>query len=443
VLEILFKPGFRLSGWSWTSSRLPREREVVSYSKKESKRGLGGGVERYRRLFKDFVMETWKVLKDDGVLVLWFTHPTDLAWRTIGEALYDAGYVVSKVWPVKTEMGTRYKKQVNVVAQEMSLVIVARKYARRRLVEVGLKNVRLSLLNNPEFLRAVDEVVENARSVAREAGASPADTAALLFGSALSVVTRFEVPGVRRFDVIYEPAITAIVRKFVEPLIEKIILESGPVKLDPEDSRKVVELVTTAMLRNPAARSYTTLWILSRVDLESGVARDTPLALSYDFAQTTAKLCGYDFDRLKEVGLLGENVVGFGEEEGEERKKGKAFYPLMFEVLSMAGAKAPWGRLSALIPGRAIYLAYLALTGSGGPSVRAKSIRDRVPGWSDREVAEAAAVGIILLETARDIDLGFKSVGKSTLERFIEEGGDASVVRELAIRTLTHLLPRL
>ncbi|RLE99574.1 MAG: hypothetical protein DRJ59_07865, partial [Thermoprotei archaeon] len=202
VLELLFKPGHRLAGWSWTSSKVPREREVVTYDKRDSSG-------RFKRFFKEFVRETYKVLKDDGVLVLWFTHPTDIAWKTIGESLYDTGYVVSKVWPVKTEMKTRFKKQIHGIAQETSLIIVARKYNRKRLVEVGA-DVRRSLLNHPRFIEIAKEVVEEARKVSREAGVSPADMMALMLGSALSVATRFEIPGLVRFDKLFDAAATKV-----------------------------------------------------------------------------------------------------------------------------------------------------------------------------------------------------------------------------------------
>jgi len=65
--------------------------------------------------------------------------------------------------------------------------------------------------------------------------------------------------------------------------------------------------------------------------------------------------------------------------------------------------------------------------------------------WSDEDIAEAAAVAIILLETARDVDLGFRQAQVKGLDRFAQgssRGPDAVVARELAIRTLLHLLPR-
>ncbi len=388
------------------------------------------------------------MLKDDGVLVLWFTHPTDVAWKTIGESLYEAGYVVSKVWPLQTEMKTRYKRQVNVIAQETSLIIVARKYPRKRLVEVGA-DVKRALLNHPEFVEAAKTVVEDARRISREAGASPADMMGLILGSALSVATRFEIPGLDRFDPLFDAAATKVDELFVAPLLRKVLAESGAVKLSEDDASRVVEYVRRAMLDDAATRSYITLWFLSRVDLETGRYRSEPLPLSYDFAQTVTKLLGYDIDRLRDIGLVGESIVEEaegGEEEGEGRRRGKAFYPLMFEALSAAGARTTWARLSSLIPGRALYLAYLALHESGAPAVRASSIRRKVSTWSDEDVADAASTAIILLETVRDIDLGFRQAEAKGLDRFIQggyRGSEAMVARELAIRTLLHLIPRI
>jgi len=49
------------------------------------------------------------------------------------------------------------------------------------------------------------------------------------------------------------------------------------------------------------------------------------------------------------------------------------------------------------------------------------------------------------LETARDIDLGYKSSKVGTLEKFLMESKEsiASVAREIAIKTLLYLLPKI
>jgi len=221
------------------------------------------------------------------------------------------------------------------------------------------------------------------------------------------------------------------------------------VKLAGEDADRVVEYVRRAMLRDPATRSYLTLWFLSRVDLETGRYRSELLPLSYDFVQTVAKLLGYDVDRLRKMGLLGESVAeeaeeGEEEEEGGGKRRGKAYYPLLFEVLGGTSAKTTWHGLSQIVPGRAVYLGYLALHEAGSPAVRAGSIREKVATWSDVDVAEAASIAVVLLETARDADLGFKQAQTEGLSRFIQgaPGSEAGVVRELAVRTLLNLLPR-
>ena len=428
ILDLLFKPGLKLRNWSYSSPTVPRENEVVAYSKEDSDR-------HFRNLFRRFVLETAKVLKDDGVLILWFTHPTDLAWRTVGQSLYEAGYVVSRTWPLRTEMPTRYKKQVNVIAQEMSLAIVARKYKRKRLVEVSKEYLKDSLLENPAFKSKAKWTAIEISKVAHEAGASPADTITLLFGSALSVATNFELPIPVPFEKIYDVSITAVLREFVEPLTNKVLSEAGAVPLSQDDANLVMYHFFRGMIDDPATRSYMTLWLLANVDLGTGKTRAEQLLFSYDFVQTTAKLLGFDFYRLKDLGLI-----------TSPPNAKNAFIPQLFEALSPAGARATWDEVVRVNPGRAIYLAYLALKESGAPAVRAENIKSKHPVmlWDDKTLTEAAATAIILLETARDEDLGFrkKPIG---LKAYITEGGEgveARASRELAIRTLIRLLSR-
>ena len=62
---------------------------------------------------------------------------------------------------------------------------------------------------------------------------------------------------------------------------------------------------------------------------------------------------------------------------------------------------------------------------------------------SDRELASAAALGVILLETARDKDLGYRTVDRSKISGYlpgVDESEIARVVRELAIKTLVKLI---
>ncbi|MCR8433832.1 MAG: hypothetical protein NDP24_06355, partial [Crenarchaeota archaeon] len=388
---------------------------------------------RFQRFFRDFMAETAKVLRDDGVLVLWFTHPTALAWRTVSESLYESGYVIPKVWPLQTEMKTRYKRHVNVVAQEMSLVIVGRKYPRQKLLEISPQNVKGSMLENPLFLKTVEETVEDTRKIIVESNASPADTAALIFGTALSVASRFELPIGARFADIYDAAITAVVARYTEPLIYRILTETGPVKLDGPTAQEISKNIAQGMLIDPAARSYITLWLISRVDLATAKVRQEPLGLSFDLVQTIGKLCGFGLEELKLYGLIAEKKI---------EETGKAYYPLFLEMLTLAEGRAPLDKLKKVSPGRATIMAWMALTESGSPTMRANIVRAKMGMISDRELSSSAALAIILLETARDQDLGYKVADKTKLTRYlgIDESQIAKVTRELAINTLIHLI---
>jgi adenine-specific DNA methylase len=427
VLEMLFKPGLKLSNWSWTNPTVPREREVIAYDK-EDRDG------RFGKFFKEFTSETSKILKDDGVLVLWFTHPTAEAWRVVSSSLYDAGYVVPKVWPLQTEMKTRYKKQVNIVAQEMSLIIVGRKYNRQKLVEVSPEDVKGSVIENPLFTKTVKETVEDTRKIITQSGASPADTAALMFGTALSVASRFTLPVRGKFSDLYDAAITAVVSRYVQPLIYKVLTETGPIKLDQTSAQKVVKHVAQGMLIDPATRSYLTLWLISRVDLATGKIRQEPLGLHFDLVQTVGKLCGFGIENLNEYGLITAKTIN---------KTGKAYFPQFLEILTLAGAKVFLEKLLEVAPGRATILARQALTESGDPSTRAKAIRAKTAMVSDRELASNAALATVLLNTIQDKELGYRIADKRKISAWfpgVDESQIAKVVRELSIKTLTQLI---
>jgi len=427
VLELLFKPNLKLPNWTWTSPTVPREREVVTHDK-EDKQG------RFRKLFSDFIVETSKVLKDDGVLILWFTHPTALAWRVISESLYENGYVIPKVWPLQTEMKTRYKKHVNVVAQEMSLIIVGRKYLRQKLLEVSPQDVRGSIIENPLFTKTVEETVEETRKIIVESNASPADTAALMFGTALSVASKFELPVGATFTDLYEVAITAVVSRFTEPLIYKVLTQTGPQKLEENIAQRIAKNIAQVMLWDPATRSYLTLWLISRVDLATAKIRKEPLGLHFDLVQTVGKLCGFGMENLEDYSLIAEKTVN---------KAGKAYYPQFLEMLTLPGGQTHLDKLMRVAPGAAVILTRMAMTESGDPAVRAKAIKAKMSMQSDKEISSYAALAIILLETTHDQDLGYRITEKTKITRHLpgmDESETAKIVRELTLKTLIHLI---
>jgi len=401
VLDKLFDECY-VDGWSWRGSygsRVPRSREVVA-------RKSG---ERFRRMFIEFVDEVYKVLKDDGMFVLWFTHPRAEAWYTIGEALCNAGFVVKKVYPVFTEMPTRYKKQVNKIAQQVTLIIVAKKEEKALLGGVRSGDLMRSLIENDVFVNAVRESIDEVRKSISGLNVNSADVAAMIFSSALGVVTRFSLPFTVSFERIYKPAITLAITGYFEPLIAKILSETGRVRVPPDKAQILSDYIEKRLLTDDAARSFLSLWMMSHVGIDGKVLNET-LPLGYDFAQTVSKLCGYDIRSLQNSNLI---------------FKLNSDYKLAYVPDLVAGRiKVDIKTFLKTSVGRAIYLTYLASIKGGTPAIRAQElVKDGALYPYLREIAYDASLALILLSTASDSEIApiAKKIDVNQLRRLISE----------------------
>ena len=57
----------------------------------------------YRDRMASIFKECRRVLKEDGVLMLMFTHKATGAWDALAKGLFDAGFIITASWPVNTE----------------------------------------------------------------------------------------------------------------------------------------------------------------------------------------------------------------------------------------------------------------------------------------------------------------------------------------------------
>ncbi len=80
----------------------------------------------YESKMRDIFTEARRVLRDDGAMVVWFTHKKAEAWDTLGAALMDAGFTIETSWPVNTESAVSLH-QANVNAAKSTIVLVCRK----------------------------------------------------------------------------------------------------------------------------------------------------------------------------------------------------------------------------------------------------------------------------------------------------------------------------
>lgn len=84
----------------------------------------------YRRKMTACFREMRRVLSDDGVLTVMFTHKRVDAWDTLASALIEGGFVVETSWPVHTESEQSLHQAKKNAAQSTILLV-----CRKRLVD--------------------------------------------------------------------------------------------------------------------------------------------------------------------------------------------------------------------------------------------------------------------------------------------------------------------
>ena len=72
-----------------------------------------------------------RILTDDGVLCVMFTHRKAEAWESLAESLMNAGFVLRSSWPVHTEPGDKFGK-ANKGALKVTVLLYCRKRPDRR-----------------------------------------------------------------------------------------------------------------------------------------------------------------------------------------------------------------------------------------------------------------------------------------------------------------------
>ncbi|RMF93026.1 MAG: DNA methylase, partial [Candidatus Schekmanbacteria bacterium] len=77
-------------------------------------------------LMSESFKESYRVLKDNGIMVIIFAHKSTAAWETLINSLLNANLVVTASWPISTESATRIRAQKSA-ALASSITIVCRK----------------------------------------------------------------------------------------------------------------------------------------------------------------------------------------------------------------------------------------------------------------------------------------------------------------------------
>lgn len=80
----------------------------------------------YQSMMGNAFREMHRILRDDGVLTVMFTHKKQEAWEALFDSLIDAGFTITATWPVKTE-SEHSLHQAKKNAAQSTVILVARK----------------------------------------------------------------------------------------------------------------------------------------------------------------------------------------------------------------------------------------------------------------------------------------------------------------------------
>ena len=80
----------------------------------------------YERMMAEIFSECRRILRDDGVMTLMFTHKKQEAWETLTRSLIESGWVITACMPVESESGYS-THQMNMASAASTIFITCRK----------------------------------------------------------------------------------------------------------------------------------------------------------------------------------------------------------------------------------------------------------------------------------------------------------------------------
>jgi adenine-specific DNA methylase len=254
VLDDLFPPErVRVSGWHPAYPEVPRGVEI------RGKPPKSGSTSEFAVGFRAFLESASRVLKDDGLLVVWYAYGRVEGWEELFKLFYDTGYGVTKTWQVWTQSRQRRVAQQKA-AFFTSMVIVARPRVVRSV---------LSGYDDPLFVEDVRRAVESSMDTLMKMYGYDALREALVTSLAdgFSRATLYTLPAALPSALaVYQNLARTALRVAVTTVLEYL-------------ARGVAGHLAVGRL-DPVSRLYTFLLIAATDDLN----------VSYDFASKVAQV---------------------------------------------------------------------------------------------------------------------------------------------------------
>jgi putative DNA methylase len=224
----------------------------------------------YQQKMQAIFAEAHRILVDDGVMVVWFTHKRAEAWDTLATAMMEAGFTIEASWPVATQSETSLHHAKKNSAKS-TIMLVCRKRLRDVDEETFFEDIEVELR---EAARAAVAKFE------AEVGVGGVDLQLATYGPTLSVISR-------NWPVLSsEPDETGRSRR-LRPEEALDVARQEVARL------RMARLVGKDATFDPATDFWLMCW-------ETFQARQFP----YDEARKLALGVGYDVDEAVTVGLL-------------------------------------------------------------------------------------------------------------------------------------------
>ena len=284
--------GYVYPEW-FTRTLTDKENEAVANSAKFAglKRSKAMAGEDYRQRMATIFGECRRVLKDDGILTLMFTHKATGAWDALTSGLLDGGFTITASWPINTEAeGSLHIKQ-KAAANSTVFLVCRPRYVTQKEDAIYWEDVE------PLVAKAVRERVKTYQ----EGGIRGVDLYLACFGPALEEFAK-HWPLTRG-----KPKIQ--LAKKVKPENEEVVFD--PYSVTPEDAldaaRREVKrwrLEELTHLQKRADLDPVTEWFVLAWDAYR--APEFP----YDEGLRLARVVGVDLD--------GEIIGKIAEKKGSE-----------------------------------------------------------------------------------------------------------------------------
>jgi len=409
-----------IEGWSPYLSVLPREAEIIARKGRDKIGDLGSKsvvlIEKQPFTGAWYVMKMWeffrqvsKALKDSGSLIVWFTHSDPDAWEAILSSLYAAGFVLSKAWPVWTEMAQR-RVALLTSAFFTSLVLVLRKRSVVGSLAIGANNPSTIVQDDIVKKAIVDAVLDSLVS-AYNSKASGSEVFIMGLAGGIAGATRIWNPNIDKVDLSAQKSLLEYLGG-IEEALDKIRFQKALAFFGKVLYPAAVYLASTTLLENHLkkaklddqainevlttdnfTRAYLIFWTATRYTCSKELASD--------FVKKICQILNVRYQSLINFGLL-----------KQPSKSSSKTYKILFGSKCYDAVNKRINVLIRTIAGQAIHL--LRLIGEQPKDDISRAVKGVV---SSMPVSRrVAATALFLLRTARGDELRLVGLSEFTRE---------------------------